>query len=276
MSIRYYQVSDLFCCSTFLDRVEGTGTLLTASLCNDDTDYDTAISVFTGDCVDLECVAGNNDSDRSECGLKSELTWLTKPGRTYYLLIHGYDTRVGNFGLVMNEPEPAVSNDYCVDALPLLPSSNVITGSTIDATMDDTLPCSDIEQNGPGVFYTVVGTGERLVASTCNTNENQGTSLDTKISVFTGSCGNLTCTLADDDYCDLQSRLVWLSEANTTYYIMVHGEDSVGDFHLVVDNFVPESTNDFCSSAQGPLLPNGDTVTGSTVDSSFDDVGFCG
>jgi hypothetical protein len=82
--------------------------------------------------------------------------------------------------------------------------------------------------------------------------------------------------LADDDYCDLQSRLVWLSEANTTYYIMVHGESSVGDFGLVVDDFVPDRTNDFCTAAQGPLLPNGDTFTGSTVDSSFDDVGFCG
>jgi hypothetical protein len=36
------------------------------------------------------------------------------------------------------------------------------------------------------------------------------------------------------------------------------------------------NANDFCAAAQGPLIPDGILVTGSTVGSSFDNVGFCG
>ena len=257
--------------------VNGTGTLLTASLCNDETNYETALTVFTGECIELECVAGNVAGARDDCGQSSEISWITKFNQPYYILVHGWDTRVGDFGLVLDEPEPDVTNDYCVSAFFLSPSSSVVSGSTIGASQGETPICSGISQEGPGVWYTVAGTGTRLVATTCNSEDGGDivTDFDTKISVFTGICGNLNCTLADDNYCGLQSRLVWLTEPGVTYYILVHG-GATGTFGLVVDEFVPDTTNDFCSSAQGPLLPTGVTYYGSTRVSSYDDVGFCG
>lgn len=257
--------------------VQGTGTLLTASLCTDETNYETAITVFAGDCVDLDCIAANLVGAGDGCGRKSELSWVTILDRTYYVLVHGYDTRVGEFGLVLDEPEPDITNDYCVSAFFLAPGPDVIFGSTVGASHELTPICSNITQTGPGVWYTVSGTGERMVASTCNSEEEDVpvTSFDTKISVFTGVCGRLECTLADDNYCGSQSRLVWLTEKDVMYFILVHGE-TTGTFGLVVDDFVPDTTNDFCSSAQGPLLPKGETVFGSTTGSSFDNVEFCG
>jgi len=257
--------------------VNGTGTLLTASLCTSETNYETAITVFAGDCVELECIAGNVEGTGDGCGRKSEISWVSQVNQVYYILIHGWDTRVGDFGLILDEPESDVTNDFCVSAFSLSPNPSVVFGSTVGASMENTTPiCSNITQTGPGVWYTVSGTGERLVASTCNSADGDTvTDFDTKISVFTGACGEFTCTLADDNYCGSQSRLVWLTEPGVTYYILVHGETS-GTFGLVVDEFVPSTTNDFCTAAQGPLLPKGETYYGSTRVSSFDDVGFCG
>jgi hypothetical protein len=60
-----------------------------------------------------------------------------------------------------------------------------------------------------------------------------------------------------------------------TYFILVHSPVP-GKFGLIVDTFVPALQNDFCTSAQGPIIPNGQVAIGSTFDSSFDNVGYCG
>ena len=73
----------------------GTGDEVTASLC--DSDYDTMIGIYTGNCDGLlECVTANDDTD--ECGLQSEITFETEIGVTYYIHVNGYED-VGNFNL---------------------------------------------------------------------------------------------------------------------------------------------------------------------------------
>ena len=258
--------------------VNGTGTLLKASLCSDETNYETAITVFAGDCIELECIAANVMGNGDTCGRKSELSWVTSINVTYYILVHGWDTRVGDFGLVLEEPETDVTNNFCVSALFLPPSPDVIFGSTIGASRENAPMCSNITQTSGGVWYYILGTGNRMVASTCNSDDQDAvTDFDTKISIFVGDCGNLVCTLADDNYCGAHSRLVWLSEVDVTYYILVHGKDEdEGVFGLVVNDFVPDTANEFCTAAQGPLLPTGQTFYGSTRNSSYDDMENCG
>ena len=89
-----------------------------------------------------------------------------------------------------------VPNDRCVDAIPLqIPA--IVMGSTVGAAGERQY---DIEEcgghrndySGAGVWYTVVGNGNRLKVSTCN----PGTDLDTTISVFCSPTGNgarVTC-----------------------------------------------------------------------------------
>ena len=73
--------------------VSGVGAEMTASLCG--SNYDTRISVFSGDCGAVECVASNDDF----CGLQSEVNWDSEDGGTYLILVHGYSSSSGGFEL---------------------------------------------------------------------------------------------------------------------------------------------------------------------------------
>lgn len=74
-------------------RVVGNGRTLTASLCSVGTAYDTKLSVFCGSCTQLVCIENNDD----DCGTASEVAWCTESGRTYYILVHGFNGQVGQF-----------------------------------------------------------------------------------------------------------------------------------------------------------------------------------
>jgi len=92
-------------------KVVGIGGLMSASLCQ--TGFDTKLNVYCGDsCSTLICVAQNDDT----CGLQSVVSWCSEPGRTYYILAHGFNGQVGPvsievdaFGEPCNPPAPCAS-----------------------------------------------------------------------------------------------------------------------------------------------------------------------
>lgn len=85
--------------------VTGDGTTLTASLCNGVANYDTRLSIFTGDCSTLTCVDGNDDF----CGLVSSVSWCSTPGVVYRILVHGFGGNSGPFQLdLFSDSTPCV------------------------------------------------------------------------------------------------------------------------------------------------------------------------
>ena len=62
--------------------ISGIGQQVVVSTCDFAT-YDTQISVWTGDCGSLVCVAGNDDS----CGLRSRVSWFAVNAQTYYIFV---------------------------------------------------------------------------------------------------------------------------------------------------------------------------------------------
>jgi hypothetical protein len=69
------------------------------------------------------------------------------------------------------------------------------------------------------VWYSLVGTGTTLTASTCT----GATTYDSKISVYCGTCTSLICIDGNDDACGLQSSVTWCAQAGATYLVLVHG-----------------------------------------------------
>lgn len=99
----------------------------------------------------------------------------------------------------------------------------------------------------PERWYTVVGTGNMLTASTCNMAD-----FDTKLSIFCDDCDEPVCIGGVDDAkgCELTSELSWCSQAGAEYRIMVHGFGSAtGDFDLEVFEGDPCNVEPLC-----PLL----------------------
>lgn len=127
-------------------------------------------------------------------------------------------------------------NDQCINAIALTPPATV-TEDTGLATADPlALDCgtSQITGGGPGVWYTVTGTGNTMTATTCSL----ATTYDTQISVYCGTCTCFVCVDGNDDDAaclgPTQSTVSWCTNAGDTYYIYVHGFNATGVFELTV------------------------------------------
>ncbi len=163
------------------------------------------------------------------------------------------------------------ANDDCSNATPIQ-CGQTLAGSTIGANFDGISFCGTTI-NAPGVWYTVQGNGGQYTASTCNQ-----ASYDTKISIFEGSCGALSCVTGQDDAIGCSgftTEVDWQTTAGTTYYILIHGfGGATGNFNLSVDCGNPPAGNDVCSGAID--INCNTTVSGSTVGTNVDLAPFCG
>ena len=144
-------------------------------------------------------------------------------------------------------------NDLCQDAL-AVEINTVTSGSTLGATSDlSNLPgnteadkvCFD-EDYDPymafGVWYTITAPSCGKVeinygAAEVNMCEGMGSaSYDAALSIYSGSCGDLTCVAGGDDIgCTFASgtRFSFNAQSGNTYYILVHGyDDATGNFDL--------------------------------------------
>lgn len=171
--------------------------------------------------------------------------------------------------LIPTTPE----NDECTNAfgpLHVTPRSldgsteNITTGTTVGATSESLDRCVGLTITSPSVWYSVVGSGGVLTASTCW----PGTDVDTKISIFRNNCTALECVGGNDDAsstvrgtCDIQplaSRVRWTSQMDEMYYILVHAfSTKVGKFEINV-----EANNDQCQYAIA--MGVGDSIRGDT------------
>jgi len=143
----------------------------------------------------------------------------------------------GSINLVTAEDETAATGsrgvplpDDCRSAeLVAVPSET--PGSTLELTLDEAPPCGTATApSAPGAWYRVMGTGNTIIVTTCNSN----TAFDTQISVYCGGCVNLTCVDGNNDALGLdpdcrlgetyaKSAVKWCSQRGEEYLILVHG-----------------------------------------------------
>lgn len=125
------------------------------------------------------------------------------------------------------------ANDRCKDAAPV--SCNTVTfGSTVGATADPGFPDCGVDISTPGVWYSLVGTGDVVTIDTCGSS----TDFDTKLHVLAGDCSNNTCVAANDDdpgCTDFRSKVSFVSTQGANYLILVSGfGGATGNFELTV------------------------------------------
>ncbi len=227
----------------------GTSELLTVSLCDGGTAYDSRLTVYNS-CGGI-VIATNDDF----CGVQSELKFVSDGSTTYYIAVEGFDTPdAGAFSLAITCDVPLI-NDICQDALPIS-CGETVSGTTINATDDAYVApdCGTATVTTPGVWYVyedTTGLVTDITVSLCNGS----TAFDTKLSVFTGDCNTppLTCVDGNDDACGtggLVSEVSFQSDGNSTYLILVHGfGGQTGDFDLDMTCIpVPPPNDDIANS----------------------------
>lgn len=130
----------------------------------------------------------------------------------------------------------APANDLVCNATSIS-CGQTINGTTINATStgtyEGTSTCGT-QQASPAVWYSVAGNGLTMRASLCNTS-----SWDSKISIYSGTCTNLTCIGGIDDNgpaCSgTPASFEWSSAVGTNYYIKVYGYSTTSNFSLELE-----------------------------------------
>jgi len=185
------------------------------------------------------------------CGLSSEVAFtptLTGTYRVYTSACCPCGTRGAAATLAYRAlASGGGGNDNCSGAIALT-CGTPVAGSTTGSTVDTYPTCGSATGGHPGVWYSIVGDGGQYTASLC------GSSYDTQLSVFGGTCAGLVCISDNDDDCGLQSQVTWSTTPATPYLIFVHGyAGTTGAFTLQVTcaaPCAPAITNDDCAGAE--------------------------
>eukprot|EP00538_Stauroneis_constricta_P006094 CAMPEP_0119563920 /NCGR_PEP_ID=MMETSP1352-20130426/25242_1 /TAXON_ID=265584 /ORGANISM="Stauroneis constricta, Strain CCMP1120" /LENGTH=2377 /DNA_ID=CAMNT_0007612611 /DNA_START=158 /DNA_END=7291 /DNA_ORIENTATION=+ len=241
------------------------------------------IMVYEGDqCDSLMCVEAI-----AECKSDCTLTFASRQDNTYHVAFGN----VGRFEFSLSARE-MVANDVCEAAtrIDLVPAEShqevTIAGSHDDASIEQELPCSIVGSRS--TWYSVVGNGIPISASTCTSRSGSSSSNDTihemptQLVVTTGECSNLQCVLPVTAYlpCDNATALdgyqvTWNAEADQEYRIVVvtsaapaagssspiagsnqpdEAERESSDYSLSIKETVH---NDLCTTAQPLILEDG-------------------
>jgi hypothetical protein len=177
-----------------------------------------------------------------------------------------------------------ILNDDCANASTIV-CNTTYSGTTVGSTSDAaTAPdCHPVGGGITGVWFKYVGDNNAVTINLCNA----GTSYDTKISVFTGTCGAFTCYASNDDLggaCTtgpgtpgFKSGVTFNAYTGTDYYVLVHGygNTSTGLYSFTptcAPLCLPVPGNEACASAATYTLSNAFTPTTVSNNCASDDV----
>lgn len=241
------------------DYVATCSGVLVASTCGS-ADFDTRLAIYNG------CFCPVSDGNLLVCNDNAPGC----SGFTSEAVVEGvfqndcYKIRLGATGDLTGLGSLSVNcigNDICSSPDPISIGSTT-QGTTRGTSVNDAagLNCGQGFVDSPGVWYSVVGTGDRLRASI------PSASYDTRLTVYQGGCGSLSC-VGDANVVGASGETVdWCTTAGVTYRILVHGVGGAsGTFSLSVTsatcNDQNACTTDSCSNGTCSHTPNYDAAT---------------
>ena len=162
------------------------GGFWTASTVNAGTSYDTKLWVFEGACPTLNCVTGNNDF----VGLQSQVSFLTTPGVTYYVVVGGFSSSEGDYELsVWNQETVAPVPDAAV-LLDIFAECDVVSAPAPTATDN----CAGVISAVPDVTFPITTQGLTTITWTYD-DGNGNTASQTQNVII----DDLTAPVADNN-----------------------------------------------------------------------------
>jgi hypothetical protein len=231
--------------------------------------YDTQIHLFnftTG-----SCAAGPMDSNDDDCGVQSRITKICLPAGSYVLVIEGSGAATGAYNvdiLVTNCSCNGPDNDEPCTATPLA------VGATCTYTTDDNTGANDSQianpscgsYGGEDLWYTAIvpASGQVSIETT------SGTLTDGVLTVYTGTCGELTEIVCDNDGGPDNMSYVDLSglTPGATLFIRISedGGNAVGTFNICIyDACGGHTTNDYCEDPADLFLDAASSFASSTA-----------
>jgi subtilisin-like proprotein convertase family protein len=143
--------------------------------------------------------------------------------------------------------------DTCLTATEIT-ADGVFAGSTTGASNQPSPTCNSNWNSPDEWFYfdDASGTGSAVTLSLC------GSSYDTYLSVYSGSCGALVCVTGNDDFCGLQSQVSFNTDGSSSYFIEVKGFSTASGAYTLNATGIPVPAGPAPVTSCGPnglLIP---------------------
>lgn len=221
----------------------GNNSYVSLSTCGSQTQFDTQISVYSGDCSSLTCVIANDDNPLCESnGSSSYISFNAILGTNYFIRVHANTQPNSSYNFNLNCTCAPLcttpSNDNCNNAISLgnissAACSNLITGSTTCATPSNIQPnCSSAFNTLSDVWYsfTPADSDIELVL-------NANYSADIGVAVYVGSCGNFNSVFCNPNASSAGGTVIEGLTAGTTYYLQFFSlQNASGDYSFCLSN----------------------------------------
>lgn len=209
-----------------------------------------------GACVDA--TGGNGNETVTVTGLTI--------GVTYFICIYDFAAGGGDFTVCVTTPAAAPANDLCSGVITTACGGTYSSSTSLATTTSDPTGTCGTGVGAAGVWYLFVGDGNNITASLC------GSSYDTKINVYSGSCGALSCITGNDDFCGTSSEVTFTSTLGVNYYIFVNGfSGALGSFTLAITCAAPPTPTAADCGGATTICSNANLVGNSSGGGNIDD-----
>jgi len=197
------QANDTFCCNTSWD-----------ALCQQ------AYDALSGSCSG--CIIGAGCGVVPPACVTDCAAWTIVVGNDPFCCNTSWDLTCQNAYDALSVSCLPLPNNGLTCGSPLtLSCGQTVTGNTAGVPNDNATSGAAVCAVGTGgQNWYVLNTGAQsanVTLSAC------GSSYDTRISIYTGTCGALACVGSNDDFCGLQSQITFTANANTDYLISMNG-----------------------------------------------------
>lgn len=221
----------------------GNNSSVSLSTCGSQTQFDTQISVYSGNCSDLSCVAANDDNPLCESnGATSFIAFNAVSGTNYFIRVHGNIQPNASYNFVLNAScAPlciAPINDNCNGASSLGTinggtCTSLQMNSTLCATPSNVQPtCFSAFNTLNDVWYSFIAVDEDIEMTL-----NAASSSDIGVAVYTGSCGNLSSVFCSPNASSTGGTVIDGLLAGTTYYLQFFSlQNASGAFTFCLSN----------------------------------------
>jgi hypothetical protein len=224
----------------------GACTNVTVSTCG--SSFDTGLGVRTGGTCPGTTQVGCND-DFASCGTGSQLAFQAAAGTTYWIIVHGYAANSGTFALSVTGTacSGGGNSDVCPGlAISALPYNATGTTATAANNYSNCVGATSRDR----VYTLNLTTCRNVTVSLCGT-----TTYDAAVGVRSGgTCPGTSLVVCNDDFCGNKPQVSFTAQANTNYYIIVHG------YSTRSGNYAMAVTGTACASPNNPdeedLPPN--------------------
>ncbi|MCK6549686.1 pre-peptidase C-terminal domain-containing protein [Myxococcota bacterium] len=200
--------------------------------------WDAALYVVT-DCGDPvnTCVAGQDD------GNPEVVDFTSATGGSYFIIVDGYGSAAGTYGLDVTISPPVTGGDTCTSAVVIPAGGGSFQSTTIGLANDYDPPttCTGYSAAGADQAYVVDLDAGDVVEATAEF----GGALDGSLYVVT-SCGSLSSCVAGADEGGTAESLRFVAETSGPHYVIVDsfGAGTSGTHDLTVASWTAETCAD--------------------------------